>query len=78
MADVVQLAERRARRAAVAKSDVKPPLAERLAMLLAEVVDEPLAVLPGGNIGAGTEIHLHHYKPELAAAIDELLEETGY
>lgn len=55
-------------------------LLERFADLLARILDEPLAVLPGRDPGNGTgttELRLSHYRPELSERAAALLEEAG-
>ena len=59
-----------------------PPdsLLERFADLLAVILDEPLATLPGGDPGGPdgpTELRLRHFRPELSAVAAQLLEEAG-
>lgn len=77
MADVVTLRPR----LALAAGDGEPPLADRLAALLGEIIDEPLVSLPGSPAGPGPqplELRLSHFKPELAERAAALLEEAGW
>lgn len=65
-----------------APSDNAPSdsLLERFADLLAVILDEPLATLPGGDPGGPdgpTELRLRHFRPELSAVAAQLLEEAG-
>lgn len=55
------------------------PLVDRLADLLAQILDEPLVTLPGGDPGGGPplELRLAHYRPDLSARAAELLDEAG-
>lgn len=57
------------------------PLADRLALVLADIVDEPLVTLPASKAGPGArplELHLTNFKPELAAMAAALLAEAGF
>lgn len=56
-------------------------LADRLAELLAQIVDEPLTVLPGsdpGDLRRETELRLSHFRPDLSERAAGLLEEAGW
>lgn len=57
------------------------PLADRLALVLADIVDEPLVTLPADRLVPGAEplqLHLAHFKPELAEMAASLLQEAGF
>ncbi len=70
---------RRARSAAVqAAADGDPPLVDRLAAILSDIVDEPLLVLHDAARPRPLELRLSHFKPELAERAAELLEEAGW
>lgn len=63
-----------------AESASDASLLERFADLVARILDEPLAILPGRDPadGAGTtELRLSHYRPELSERAAALLEEAG-
>jgi hypothetical protein len=53
----------------------------RAVALLADILDNPLAVLPGahpGDCGQGpTELRLAHFRPDLSERIAVLLDEAG-
>jgi hypothetical protein len=59
------------------------PLADRLALVLADIMDEPLVTLAsdGEEIGLTyrpLQLRLRHFKPELAELAATLLEEAGF
>lgn len=85
MSGVVDISTRRAevRQALAGGADGggEVPLADRLALVLADIVDEPLATLPGTPAGPGPqpfELRLAHFKPELAEMAAVLLAEAGF
>ena len=54
---------------------------ERALTLLADVLDNPLIVLPGAHPGdtkrEGEELRLAHFRPDISEKIAILLEEAG-
>ena len=86
MADVPNVVPIRPRMAIASAGDGQPPLADRLAALLSELVDTPLVTLPGdgGSQNPHTaawrplELRLSHFKPDLAERAAALLEEAGW
>lgn len=55
------------------------PLTQRLATLLARIVDEPLLVMPGTTAfdTRPFELRLAHMRPDLSESAAELLEDAG-
>lgn len=57
------------------------PLVDRLADLLAVILDEPLTTLPGsdpaGAINEPLQLRLAHFRPDLSEVAARLLEEAG-
>lgn len=55
-------------------------LADRPAMVLAEIIDEPLTVLNDASSVSPRplQLRLAHFQPELAERAAELLEEAGW
>jgi|GEM_PF-5759378 len=80
MADVIHLFDgpRPPKAPAAGNDDVS--LADRLAAVLSEIVDEPLQVLTdaSSNRPRDLELRLAHFRPELAERACALLEEAGW
>lgn len=63
-----------------AEPSAEAPLADRIATLLARILDEPLTTLAGAGPDGGRDplqLRLSHYRPDLAERAAELLEEAG-
>jgi len=80
MADNVVSMPVRPRLAIANAGDGQPPLADRLAALLSEIIDEPLVTLPG-HVADGPQplsLRLGHFTPDLSERAAALLEEAGW
>lgn len=77
----IALGERVAAVAQPVEVGAPDPLLDRLADLLAAILDEPLATLPGSDpasaVNEPLQLRLAHFRPDLSEVAARLLEEAG-
>lgn len=77
----IALGERASAVAPPVGASTPDPLLDRLADLLAAILDEPLHTLPGSDPSSGLneplQLRLAHFRPDLSEVAARLLEEAG-